>query len=47
MNPKKNEIELTALFMNTSMSQTRLKLAFQGAAGTESDSIYRFFQYKW
>lgn len=45
MNHKENEIELTALFVNISASQTRLKLASQGTADTEyeSDSVYCFF----
>lgn len=35
MNQKENEIELKALFMNSSVSQTRLEVASQGAADTE------------
>lgn len=45
MNHKENEIELTALFVNSGVSQTRLKLASQGTADTEyeSDPVYCFF----
>lgn len=45
MNHKENEIELTALFVNIVVSQTRLKLASQGTADTEyeSDPVYCFF----
>lgn len=45
MNHKENEIELTALFVNSGVSQTRLKLASQGTADTEyeSDPAYCFF----
>lgn len=45
MNHKENEIELTALFVNSGVSRTRLKLASQGTADTEyeSDPAYCFF----
>lgn len=45
MNHKENEIELTALFVNIVVSQTRLKLASQGTADTEyeSDPVYCFY----
>lgn len=45
MNYKENESEPTALFMNNSMSQTRLKLASECTADTkyDSESIYCSF----